>query len=124
MPRIILNAKSFVALKNYEYYYVQSSNSIMRNNDNEKTRKKLQDKLLHFDNLIEETRKMHISERTKQNTAIYFTNSMLASITELDQQNKDYYLQELKKRNIKQYIKIRNFKQLLKRIILQIKLGR
>ena len=96
----------------------------MRNNDKEKTRKKLQDKLTHFDNLIKETSKMNISEYTKQNAAIYFTNSMLASITELDEQNKEYYVQELKQRNVKQYIKIRNFKQLLKRIILEIKFGR
>lgn len=121
MPKIILNSKTFVALENYEYYYVQSSNSIMRNNDKEKTRKKLQDKLIHFDNLIKETSKMNISELTKQNVAIYLTNSMLAVVAELDEQNKEYYVQELKKRKVQQYIKIRNFKQLLKRMVLGIK---
>ena len=121
MPITILSAKSFVSINKYEYYYVQSSNSIMRNSDNEKTRKKLQDKLIHFDNLIKETSKMNIEELTKQNAEIYYTNSMLAVVEELDKQNKEYYVQELKKRKIAKYIKVRNLKQLIKRIILEIK---
>lgn len=121
MPRIILSANSFVSIEKYEYYYVQSSNSIMRNSDNEKTRKKLQDKLKHFDNLIVETNKINITELTKQNVAIYLTNSMLVVIPELDKQNKKYYVQELKKRKISKYIKVRSLKQLLKRMFLAIK---
>ena len=121
MPKIILNAKTMVAINKYEYYYVQSLNSIMRNDNNEKTRKKLQDKLNHFDNLIEEISKMNIMKITKENAAIYFTNSMLACIDKLDELNKEYYIQELKKRNVSKYIKIRNIKQLIKKVILKIK---
>ena len=118
MPLIILNAKSFVSIDKREYYYVQSKNSIMREKNNEKTRKKLQDKLIHFDNLIKEVNKMDLQKITKENFEIYATNSLLAVIKDLDGEDKKFYKKELKKRKIWRYIKIRNLKQLIKRIIL------
>ena len=78
MPLIILNAKSMVSINKYEYYYVQSQNSIMRNNDKQKAKNKLQDKITHYDNLIKKVNNMHIQKYTKENMAIYATNSLLA----------------------------------------------
>lgn len=118
MPLIILNAKSFVSINKREYYYVQSENSIMREKNSEKTRKKLQDKLKHFDNLIKEVNKMDLQKITKENFGIYAVNSLLAVVKDLDGEDKTFYKKELKKRKIWRYIKIRNLKQLIKRIIL------
>lgn len=121
MPLIILKSKSIISLDKYEYYYVQTKNSIMRNENLEKTKKKLQDKLQHFDNLIKESNNINIKEITKQNLQIFATNSLLIVISELDEKNKSFFKNELKKRKIYKYIKIRNIKQLLKKIILIIK---
>ena len=110
-----------VSLNKHEYYYVQGKNSIMRNNDSNKTKKKIQDKLIHYDNLLEKSSKMEIQEITKQNIAIYATNSLLATIKDLDEENKKYLKKELHKRKISKNIKIRNIKQLIKRIMLSIK---
>lgn len=110
-----------VSLNKHEYYYVQSQNSIMRNNDKNKTKKKVQDKLMHYDRLLEESNKMKIQEITKQNIAIYATNSILATEKELDEENKKYLKKELHIRKISKNIKIRNIKQLIKRLILSIK---
>jgi len=118
MPLVILNAKSFVSIDKREYYYVQSKNSIMRERNKEKTRKKLQDKLKHFDNLIKEVNKMDLQKMTKENFGIYAVNSLLAVVKDLDGEDKKFYKKELKKRKIWRYIKIRNLKQLIKRIIL------
>lgn len=109
-----------VAIDKYEYYYVQSQNSIMRNENEEKTRKKLQDKLMHFDNLIRETNKMSLQKTTKENLAIFATNSLLIIIPELNEQNKKMFKKELKSRKIAKNIKIRNLKQLIKRLILEL----
>ena len=76
-----------VSIDKYEYFYVQSQKSIMRNNDEKNTRKKLQDKLIHFDNLIDKSRKMNINKVTKENMAIYATNSLLAVIKDLNEEN-------------------------------------
>ena len=122
MPLIILNAKSFVSINKREYFYVQSENSIMRENNSEKTRKKLQDKLKHFDNLILKVNQMQLSKLSKENFEIYVVNSLLAVVKDLDEEDKTFYKQELKKRKVWRYIKIRNLKQLIKKIIISIKL--
>ena len=122
MPLIILNAKSFVSIDKREYYYVQSKNSIMRENNSEKTRKKLQDKIKHFDNLIKEVNEIDLQKITKENFEIYAVNSMLTVVKDLKGEEKRFYKKELKKRKIWKYIRIRNLKQLIKKIIIAIKL--
>ena len=121
MPLMILKAKTMVSINKYEYYYVQSQNSIMRNKNEEMERKKLQDKLVHFDNLLKESKKMQLKKMTKENLAIFATNSLLAVIPDLDEENKIWFEKELKSRKIAKNIKIRSFKQFIKRIMLEVK---
>ena len=121
MPLIILKAKNFVAIDKYEYYYVQSKNSIMRTLNKDKTRIKLKDKLNHFDNLLKKVGCMNIRNFTKENVAIFATNSLLATIKDLNDENKTFFEKELKARNISRYIKPRNLKQIIKKIHLSIK---
>ncbi len=121
MPLIILRANTMISINKYEYYYVQSQNSIMRNENEEMKRKKLQDKLVHFDNLLKEAKKLTIKKVTKENLAIFATNSLLAVIEDLDEENKIWFEKELKLRKIAKNIKVRNFKQFIKRIILEVK---
>ena len=121
MPLMILKAGTMVSINKYEYYYVQSQNSIMRNKNEEMERKKLQDKLVHFDNLLIDSQKMPLKKVTKENLAIYATNSLLTVIPELDEENKIWFEKELKARKVAKNIKIRGFKQLIKRIALEVK---
>ena len=121
MPLVILNAKTMVSLNKFEYYYVQTENSIMRSNDKQINKKKLQDKLIHFDNLIKQANNMNISKKTKENLKIYATNSMIVVVKDSEKEEKEFYIKELKKRKISKHIKIRNFKQLLKKAYLRIK---
>ena len=121
MSLIILNAKTMVSINKHEYYYVQSQNSIMRNQNEEMERKKLQDKLVHFDNLLKQSKKMPLKKMTKENLAIFATNSLLAVIPDLDEENKIWFEKELKSRKIAKNIKIRSFKQFVKRIMLEVK---
>ena len=111
MPFIMLNAKSMVSIEKREYFYVQSKNSIMRNKDEEKTKKKLEDKLQHFDYIIEQAEKLDINKVTKENLKIWATNSMLSVISDLEEINKTYYKKELKKRKTQPKIhkKISNY---------------
>lgn len=121
MPLMILKAKSMVSIDKYEYFYVQSQNSIMRNTDIQKERKKIEDKITHYDNIMKELEKMNLNKRTKENVAIFITNSLLTGISDLNEENKNWAIKELKIRKVAKNIKIRNFKQLIKRIILEIK---
>ena len=55
-----------------------------------------------------------------ENLKIYYTNNIILKIEDLNKINQKYYIKEIKKRKILKNIKARNFKQLLKKIILNI----
>ena len=73
MSLIILNAKTMVSINKHEYYYVQSQNSIMRNQNEEMERKKLQDKLVHFDNLLKQSKKILLQENTINDNKLLYS---------------------------------------------------
>ena len=120
MPFVIVLAKTMVSVNFYGYYYVQSDNSITRNEDYSKTLKKAYDALAHYDNAIELLKKLDLNEITKQNVKIYYTNAIILKTKELQPADQEKYIQEIKKRKMTKNIRIRNIKQLIKRIILGI----
>ncbi len=121
MPFIILKAKTMVFIDKNEYYYVQTNNSIMRNADLKKQRKKLEDLLYISEEMVKQSEEFKLDKYTQENLSIFITNSLLAVLSDLSGENKKYYESELKKRKISKNIKIRNPKQLAKKILLKIK---
>ena len=115
IPKVILNAKKVVSCNLYGYYYVQSNNSIMR--DKKKTLKKAYDKLSHYDDMLKYIKDLNIEEITKENILIYYTNSIIMSLKDLHGNDEKEYIKEMKKRDMRKNIKVRNLKQLIKRII-------
>ena len=61
----------------------------------------------------------NIEEITKENILIYYTNSIIMSLKDLQGNDEKEYIKEMKKRNMSKNIKIRNLKQLIKRIVFQ-----
>lgn len=120
IPCVLINANTIVSTKFYLYNYVQSNNSITRNKDYEKTIKKMEDTLKHYDNMISKIRNYKISTRAKENIKIYYTNSVLLKLKELQEKDQDRFIEEIQLRHMVQNIKIRNVKQFLKRLILNI----
>ena len=55
-----------ISIDKYEYFYVQGENSIIRTSDKEKNKRKIQDKLKHFDNLIEKSKKNGFAKEDKR----------------------------------------------------------
>lgn len=120
IPFVIIYAKKMVSVNFYGYYYVQSKNSITRNNDYNKTIKKAYDALQHYDTAINRINNINILKKTKDNLKIYYTNAIILKANSLQKNDKIKFLKELKKRKIYKNIKIRNLKQLIKKIILLI----
>lgn len=118
MPRVILIAKKVASCDLYGYFYVQSNNSIMR--DEKKNLKKAYDKLSHYDDMLEYMKKLNISNLTKENIMIYYTNSIVMSLKDLKGESYDIFLKDVKKRKMSKNIKIRNIKQLIKKVIYTI----
>lgn len=119
IPLIILKAQSFVSISDYLYYYVQAEDSITRNENYDKTIKKFNDAIFHFDNAMCEIDKMDLNKETKENAKIFYTNAIILKINELKEEDKSKYIKLLKDRKVYKNIKPRNIKQLIKRIILK-----
>lgn len=120
VPYIILNAKTVVSIDTYGYYYVQSSDSITRNNDDEKIYQRANDMLEHYDRLIKEIDVLKVNNITKQNFKIYMTNCIILKLEELPNKYHKQFIKEIKKRKLIKNIKCRNIKQFIKKILLKI----
>lgn len=119
-PLIIVQAKTVVSSDNFGYYYLQRNNSITSNEDNKKELKKAYDILEHFDTTLEKIEKLQISNNTKKLVKRYYTNSLLLKANDLNGQDKEKYIEEIKKRKVYRNIKANNLKQLIKKILLKI----
>ena len=116
---IILKAKKVASTDVEGYYYVQTQNSITRGNEKNAYKRNI-DLLKHYDNMIEMIKNINLDKRTKENVKIYYTNAILLKLEELKESEKDKYIKEIKKRKMCDNIKVRNLKQLLKKILLKI----
>lgn len=119
IPFIILTAKTMISIPEYLYKYVQVPESITRTQDYSKTIKKMEDVLFHYDNMLKNIEAMNLNKTTKQNVKIYYTNAIISKLRELNKHSLKKYIKEIKKRKMYKNIKIRNLKQLLKRILLK-----
>lgn len=120
IPLIIITAKSITSTPYYLYYYVQAPNSITRNEDYSKTIGKFNDALFHYDNALNEINNMNLDKMVEENIKIYYTNALILKLNELNNQDKTKYIKQIRKRKMYKNIKVRNIKQLIKRILLAI----
>jgi glycosyltransferase involved in cell wall biosynthesis len=123
IPLIILKAETFVSTGICGYNYVQSSNSITRNEDYQKTKRKVYDLLTHYDKITEQMERYDIKQETKQDVRIFCTNAILLRLNELTKEDKKELIKEIRKRKMQKNIIVRNPKQLLKRIVLEISIS-
>ena len=123
-PLVILKAKKVASTNILGYYYVQSDKSITRNSDENKKLKMSYDLLKFYDNMVKKIEKYDISKKSKENIKIYYTNCILLEIKNISSKiERQKYIKEIKKRKMIKNIKVRNFKQLIKRIILGININ-
>lgn len=123
IPLILLLAKSMISLDIYGYNYVQTNDSITRNNDYKKTIKKFEDALLHYDNMLQFIEKINISKKTQENVKTYYTNAILLKLETIEKKDRKPYIKQIKERKMIRNIKPKDLKQLFKRIILSININ-
>ena len=124
IPLMILSAKSMVFIDKNEYYYVQTESSIMRGNDTKKQRKKLEDVLANYDDLLVDYKKLKLDKFTEENLKIFLTNSLLVILPDLEGDNLQFFKKELKNRKVYKDLKARNIKQLAKKILVYMDLNK
>ena len=119
IPLIMLKAKKVASSNVGKYFYVQTEKSITRGDDSKKLQR-AQDLLKHYDNMIKEVENFDISEKSKENIKIYYTNCIILEVANLQGQAQKDYIKEIKKRKMTKNIKARNIKQFIKKVILNI----
>ena len=118
IPLVVVKANSVVSLDYVGYYYIQSYNSITRNDDYNKTIQKMRDSLRQYDNMLKQIKKYNLRNKTEENVKIYYTNAIILKLNELKEKDKNIFIHEIKQRKMTSNIKIRNLKQFFKKIIL------
>lgn len=105
IPYIILKASKVIVVDFPGYYYIQTENSITRNDDYKKKLKKADDYLFHYDNLFKMVATdKNIPEYTKKIFNSYIANGVLAKSMTLKFKDRKKYLKELEKRNVSDYL--------------------
>lgn len=98
IPLMIIKSKKVNSIEYCGYCYVKRNNSIMNNNSYEKTLKKVEDTLKHYDYLMEEI------EKIKNIDSSYFksfiSNSVILKILELKKEDYKKYLKILKEKRV------------------------
>lgn len=121
IPLIMVKAQSVKSLDIYGYKYMQVEDSITRNEDYGKTVKRANDLFVHYDNMIKEIKNMMLNKNTVSNLKQYYTNAILNAIKKLKRNERKKYIQEIEKRKLIKNIKVKKIKQLIKKIIIIIK---
>ena len=120
IPLLLVNAKTAVSTDVYGYNYFQSENSIMRNNNNSKQLKKINDKLFLYDELEEKIKGLNLEEKTISNIFEYYTNSIISSINNLEKKDRIVFEKIIKEKHLVENLQARGLKQFIKKIILNI----
>jgi glycosyltransferase involved in cell wall biosynthesis len=101
LPYIINKADKVLITNKVLYYYVQSNNSITRNDDNEKQVKKMDDIIYHFDNLYKKINNdKAISTMDKAIFNSYIANAVLDSYRKLNKEKRKPFREKIIDRNI------------------------
>lgn len=117
IPKVLLNAKKVISIDYYGYYYVQTSNSIMRTSNDKKIKFKTESILYQYDNLIKYIDSIVIDDNFKSMFYDYFSGWLLWYGTTLNKKYISKYIKELNKRNILNKLRKNNTKTILKYLI-------
>ncbi len=121
IPLVLLKAVTVVSVPFYGYDYVQTEESITRNTDYEKTKKKFQDALFHYDNMIQYiNQQIDLEEKTIRNIKTYYSNAIILKLKELEKEDRKKQIKEIRKRHMISNIQVNNLKQLAKKIVLTL----
>lgn len=116
IPYVVLKAKSICSTSYTGYTYVIHENSIMTDNSLEKIKKKNEDILFHFDNLLNMVNKdLEVSLESKKIFQSYLTNALINRAYVLKGNILKNFLKEIKKRKAGSYLLEDNFLRKIKK---------
>lgn len=120
MPFVIVLAKTMISINFYGYHYVQVGNSITRNDNYERTKKKANDALKQYDEALLKIEKYKLNKHIAEILKTYYTNAILLKTETLQKKDQKKYIKEIRNRKMTKNIKAKNAKQSLRKLILSL----
>lgn len=116
IPLVIIKSKIVNSINYCGYCYVIREGSIMTSSSYEKTIKKVEDSIIHFNYLINESKKLNIDTSYFNS---FIANSLILKIVGLN--NKDYkkYKKTLKEKHVFDYLLDNSFGRKIKKTIIK-----
>ena len=123
-PLILIQANSVVSTAEYGYYYVERKNSITTNRDYENVKSRIDDLIYHYDNMNMTIKNKNIDENTKKIVYAYYTNTILYRLKDIRKEDRNKYINEIKKRKMLNNVIKNDIKSLIKYLILKIDINK
>lgn len=124
IPLVIVKASKAVFTDFNGYYYMQTQNSITRNDSLDKAKKSAFDYLKGYDFLVAEVNKMQFSdEYAKKMYMSYIANAIIFKIETVDESFRKDYKKAVKDRKAIQYVMKDTFKRKIRKMLIKIKFG-
>ena len=121
-PYVLVKTDSIYYMDYYGYNYVQRENSIV--NGSEKAKRRCEDMLYHFDNLHALIEKDNtIPEENKKLIYSYLANGVILKGIILDKTNLKWYIKEIKKRKITNFLAADTLKRKIKKLFIKLNIS-
>lgn len=121
-PYVLIKAKTMVSISYYGYNYLIRENSIMTDPNEEKLVKRMNDLLYHFDYLVEKINETSVSLDTKKYYHSFIANILLSKSKIVPKTYLNFYINELKKREISSYLLSNTMSRRLKKCFVRFNL--
>lgn len=122
IPYVILKAKRIISINYNGYYYVQTNNSIMRTNNDDKEILKAKHLLILFDYLKGAVYKLDLNQTTLKIFDSYIANALLLKANYVPKKYLNQYIIELKERRIWNLLLTDTIGRKIKRILVKFNL--
>lgn len=122
IPLVIVKANKVIFTNFNGYFYMQTQNSITRNNSLEKAKKSAFDFLKGYDFLVDEVNKIQFSdEYAKSMYMSYIANFAIYKMENMHKEIKKEYKKEIKKRRVINYVMTDSFKRKIRKLLIKMK---
>lgn len=118
IPLVLLLSNSIYVLNKPSYNYLMRNQSIT--NGAEKNRRRANDMLYHYDNLLKQVNKYEVDEHNLMIYKSYIANGIINISKILNGHDFDEYINELKKRNVCSNLMNDSLKRKIKKILLNL----
>lgn len=123
IPEVIMKSKNFSSIKHIGYYYVQTSSSITRGNNQDKVTKRANDLFDLTVRLCSVVYECNFKKQVSDKILSYLANAPINTINNLSGEAKAEYLSKIKEAKLFDLLLEDTFKRKLKKLYMKLRFG-